>query len=128
MVTYARERQAGTLALGDVRDVAVGKRLGTKSQQKISLWSHGNLRQYSTYKAHAAGIQFERRVERRVEHQTSETCPRCGRQHKPRGRVYRCPKCGLVARRDAVGAVNFLSRKVHMKLAKIVPPSLRATR
>src|SRR5262249_18162280 len=57
MVTYAVERQAGTLAVGDVRHVAEGKRMRAKSQQKISLWSHGNVRQYLTYKAHAAGIQ-----------------------------------------------------------------------
>jgi hypothetical protein len=62
------------------------------------------------------------------EHDTSKTCPRCGRQYKPHGRVYRCPTCGLVAHRDAVGAVNILSRKVHDELAKIVPPPLRATK
>jgi hypothetical protein len=39
-----------------VRDVADGKRLTTKSQQKIGLWSHGRQRQYITYKAEAAGI------------------------------------------------------------------------
>jgi hypothetical protein len=32
-----------------------------------------------------------------------------------------------VAYRDAVGAVNILSRKAHGELAKIVPPPLRAT-
>jgi hypothetical protein len=34
--------QRGGQVLGDVRDVADGKRLGKKSQQKISNWSHGN--------------------------------------------------------------------------------------
>ncbi len=33
-VNWAVERQAGTLVIGDVRDVADGKRLNTKSQQK----------------------------------------------------------------------------------------------
>jgi putative transposase len=123
VVGWAQERKAGTIVIGDVRDVADGKRLAAKSQQKIALWSHGTVRQYITYKAHAAGIQ----VELIDEHHTSKTCPRCGRRHKPRGRVVRCPVCGLVAHRDAVGAVNILSRKVHGELAKMVPPPLQAT-
>jgi putative transposase len=123
VVDYAVERNASTIAIGDVRDVADGKRLGTKSQQKIGLWSHGNVRQYITYKAQAAGIA----VELVDEHHTSKTCPRCAHQYKPRGRVYRCPTCGLVAHRDAVGSVNILSRKVHGELAKRVPPPLHAT-
>jgi putative transposase len=106
-----------------VRDVADGKRLGAKSQQKIGLWSHVKTRAYIPYKAQAAGIA----VELVEEHHTSKTCPRCAYQYKPRGRVYRCPKCGLVAHRDVVGSVNILSRKVHGALAKILPPPLRAT-
>lgn len=125
VVDWAKERQVGTLAIGDVRDVADGKRLGAKGQQKIGLWSHGKTRQYITYKAQTAGIS----VELVDEHGTSKTCPACGRQYKPRGRVYRCPDkvCGLVAHRDVVGSVNILSRYVHGELAKILPPPLPAT-
>lgn len=125
VVDYAVERQAGTIAIGDVRDVADGKRLTAKSQQKIGLWSHGTIRQYITYKAHAEGIT----VELVDEHDTSKTCPRCGHQYKPRGRVYRCPikTCGLVAHRDVVGSINILSRKVHGEVANVLPPPLSAT-
>jgi putative transposase len=111
------------LAIGDVRDVADGKRMGAHTQQKIALWSHGKVRHYITYKAQAAGIS----IERIDEHETSKTCPRCAHQYKPRGRVYRCPTCGLVAHRDVVGAVNIRSRKVHGQLAKILLPHLSAT-
>ncbi len=123
VVDWAKERKAGTLALGDVRDVADGKRLGAKSQQKIGLWSHGKVRDYITYKATAKGIA----IELVDEHLTSKTCPACGHQYKHRGRVYRCPTCGLVAHRDVVGSVNILSRKVHGEVACILPPSLAAT-
>jgi putative transposase len=37
VVTWAKERSLGMLVIGDVRDVADGKRLNTKSQQKIGL-------------------------------------------------------------------------------------------
>jgi hypothetical protein len=51
MVNWAEERQVSTLVIGDVRDVADGKRLNTKSQQKIGLWSHGRQRAYITSRA-----------------------------------------------------------------------------
>src|SRR5258708_24754252 len=56
VVTWARERQVQTLVIADVREVADGNRMPTKSQQKIGLWSHGRQRRSITYKAEAAGI------------------------------------------------------------------------
>ena len=106
VVNWAKERQVSTLVIGDVRDVADGKRLNTKSQQKIGLWSHGRQRAYITYKAAAAGIA----VTLVEEASTSQTCPGtlpdgtgCLQCYKPKGRVYRCPACGFTAHRDGVG-------------------------
>jgi transposase len=42
--------------MGDVRDVADGKRLRRSEQQKISQWGHGTMRRCIGYKAEAAGI------------------------------------------------------------------------
>ena len=90
VVTWAKERGVSILVIGDVRDVADGKRLNTKSQQKIGVWSHGRQRQYLTYKAEAAGIA----VTLVDEAYTSQTCPGtlpdgtgCLQCHKPKGRV-----------------------------------------
>lgn len=121
VVDWAANRQVGTLAIGDVRDVADGKRLNTQSQQKIGNWSHGKLRSYIEYKAEAAGIATEL-VD---EHHTSQTCPQCGQRHKPQGRVYRCPACGFVGHRDAVGAANILSRCTTGAVGKVLPPQVK---
>lgn len=118
VVEWAVERKVGVLAIGDVRDIADGKRLNTTSQQKVSNWSHGKVRQYIEYKADAAGV----RTELVDEHHSSQTCPQCGERHKPAGRVYRCPACGFVQARDAVGAVNLLSRQLHGEVGKVKPP------
>src|SRR5262249_34783292 len=48
VVDWAAARQVHTLVIGDVRDVADGKRLPAKSQQKIDVWSHGRQRAYLT--------------------------------------------------------------------------------
>src|SRR5215469_9140316 len=106
VVDWATERQVHTLVIGDVRDVADGKRLHRKAQQKIGVWSHGRQRQYITYKAEAAGIT----VMLVDEAYTSQTCPgtlpdgtACLHCYKPKGRVYRCPACGCTAHRDGLG-------------------------
>lgn len=43
---------------------------------------------------------------------SSQTCPVCGERSKHR-RIYRCPRCGTVAPRDVVGAVNILALGVQ---------------
>jgi putative transposase len=106
VVAVAIERQAGTIVIGDVRDIADGVGHGTQHYQQSSQWNHGQVRQYITYKAEAEGIA----VELVDEHYTSQTCPNCSRRHKPRGRNYSCGRCGFSAHRDVVGQINILSR------------------
>jgi putative transposase len=118
-VEWAVEHEMGTLVIGDVRDVADGKRLHRHQQQKIGLWSHGKQRQYIIYKAEAAGLTVAPLVD---EAYSTQTCPSCGHRYKPRGRLYRCPACGLVRHRDCIGAANLLSRHLYGEVGKIVPP------
>jgi putative transposase len=125
VVTWAKERGVGTLVIGDVRDVADGKRMHAKSQQKVALWSHGRQRNFIEYKAEAAGIT----VILIDEAYTSQTCPAtlpggqmCGHRYKPKGRVYLCPACGFRAHRDGVGCANILSQHYTGESGHVVPP------
>jgi putative transposase len=119
-ITWASERGVGTLAIGDVRSVADGKRMRRTEQQKIGLWSHGRMRSYLTYKAAAAGIAVAPLVD---EHYTTQTCPICGLRSKPKGRSYSCRHCGFRCHRDVVGAANILSRHLYDVVGKVVPPA-----
>jgi putative transposase len=114
---WVRERGVGRVAFGDVRGVADGKRLNRKSQQKVSQWAHGRVRRYFTYKVGEYGVE----VELQDEAYTTRTCPGCGHEHKPRGRNYVCPVCGLRAHRDAVGAANILSLHLYDELGRVQP-------
>jgi putative transposase len=118
VVNWAKERQVSTLVIGDVREVADGKRLNAKSQQKIGLWSHGRQRQYITYKAEAAGMS----VVLIDEAYTSQTCPKCLNCSKPKGRIYRCPVCGFVGHRDGLGCANILSQHYTGEPGHVWPP------
>ena len=123
VVDIAVEREAGTIVIGDVRNVAnrtkKDKRLNRKTRQKVSQWSHGQVRSYIAYKAEAEGIATTLQDER----YTSQTCPSCQHRHKPRGRVYRCPSCRFQTHRDIVGQVNILSAHKHGTPGKILAPT-----
>jgi putative transposase len=120
IVGTAVERKAGTISVGDVRDVADGVDCGAKQNQRMSRWNHGKVRRYVEYKAEAEGIA----VELEDEAYTSQTCPSCSHRHKPKGRRYRCPACGLQAHRDVVGQVNILSIFKHGEPGRIPAPAV----
>jgi len=142
VVEQAQAMEAGTIVMGDVRDVGdktrIGKgnttkgmkaarargkevkpdpRLNRENRQKIANWPHGQLRQYVTYKAAAVSVA----VEIINEAYTSKTCPKCSHLNKPNGRNYHCSTCGYVGHRDNVGCTNILSKHQTGKLAQVVP-------
>ena len=116
VVDYAVEANAKEIILGDVRDIADRINIGKRSNQKISLWPHGKLRQYIEYKALMQGM--ETLLEN--EAYTSQTCPCCGTRKKPKGRVYPCSDCGFVGHRDSVGAMNILSRRLFGEPGRVL--------
>ncbi len=118
IVNVAVERQANTIAMGNIKEIADGVALGKKTNQKISGWNHGKIRKLVEYKAEAEGIA----VVLVNEAYTSQTCPNCGSRHKPKGRVYRCPSCRFQGHRDTVGQVNILSAFKFGAAGKIPVP------
>lgn len=120
IVKVAVERNANTIVMGDVKDIADEVALGKKTNQKISGWNHGQIRKFVEYKAQADGIAVVMQDER----YTSQTCPCCGNRHKPKGRNYRCPSCGFQSHRDVVGQVNILSAYKFGEPGKIPAPTI----
>jgi len=125
VVDYALERGCKEIAVGDVRNVADKTAKSKVANQKISNWSHGQLRKKITYKAEGKGMSVVLVSER----YTSQTCPNpaCQHKYKPKGRIYRCPACGFVGHRDVVGAAHILSRHRFGELARVpvVEPKYR---
>lgn len=117
VTNHAVKEQACRVVVGDIRDIANGKRLNKNSQQKISNWSHGKQVAYLKYKLAAEGI----RLERQDEAYSSKTCPACGSLNKPRGRNYKCSACGFVGHRDGSAACNQESKALYGQYGKIQP-------
>ncbi len=108
VVQFCQTNEVKEIAVGDVRDIQDGVDLGSKTNQKISQWPHGQFVQYVAYKSAEYGMK----AGYIPEDYSTRTCSYCKRKRKnaPRGRVYTCPRCGAVIHRDANGASNICSR------------------
>ena len=100
-IRFCQDNGVGTLYIGDPRGVRQ-KKCGRKHNQRISLWEVGVDIQYLSHKAERAHIACSTGDERG----TSSRCPQCGHRHKPKGREWRCRRCGFTGHRDVVGGVN----------------------
>jgi putative transposase len=98
------EEGVARVVIGDVRAIRKDLDVGSKNNQKLHQWSHGNTRHLLTYKAERQGMT----VVLQEESYTSKTCPACGKRRKSsvQGRNFVCAKCGFRFHRDGVGAMN----------------------
>lgn len=106
IVSTLHERGVQTLVIGDIRDIRKSIDYGKEMNQRLHSWSFGKFRELLTYKAQLVGMKVVLQNER----DTSKTCPKCGKKHKPQGRLYKCRSCGFEFDRDGVGAINIRSK------------------
>lgn len=102
MLSTLHRRGVQTVVMGDVRDLRQHVDYGKVANQKIHQMPAGSIRHKLTYKAEHLGI----RAVLQDESYTSQTCPMCGKKHKPTDRQYICRHCGFSYHRDGVGAWN----------------------
>jgi len=111
------DNNVDTVYLGNLKNIGQNtkRRLRHESRQKMSQFEVGTIRDLVSYKCEMLGIK----VEVVSEKWTTQTCPACGKRYKPKGRVYKCSKCGFVGHRDIVGCYNILSNDVEIDLSLI---------
>ena len=106
VVAFAIQQRIGILVIGDPRGITA-QDAGRVQNLRLRQWRRTHLLQTLANKAEQAGIVVRLLDERG----TSSTCPACRRRvAKPRGRRFRCPRCGLQGHRDLVGAANIAAR------------------
>jgi putative transposase len=95
-------KRVGALYIGNphgVRDLPTGR----YHHQRMAQWEYGKDIDYLTYKSKQHRIMSFTGTERG----TSSQCPACGKhQRKPKGRQWRCRRCGFQGHRDVVGSTN----------------------
>ena len=94
------------IAVGDVRDIQTGVRLGKQTNQKISPWPHGQFARSVREKAARVGGT----VEWIDEAYSTRTCSVSGHVQlsSPRGRRFRCLGGGVRVHRDVNGGQHHL--------------------
>lgn len=75
---------------------------GRHHHQRMASWEYGVDINYLLCKSKQAHISCFTGTERG----TSSQCPVCGHRYKPKGRNWKCRKCGFTGHRDLVGSVN----------------------
>ncbi len=101
VIEFCKEQQVGTLFIGNPHGVRRENK-GRHHNQRMAQWEYGKDIDYLRHKSTRVGIKSFTGSERG----TSSQCPACRHRHKPKGRVWRCGKCGFVGHRDVVGSAN----------------------
>jgi putative transposase len=97
------------------KDTTKKRKTTQRRRQQLSLWEHGRLTAYLTYKAKKAGVV----VEETGEAYTSQDCPFCDGRHQTRTRHFFCPVTKTGRHRDVNGAQNIARRKYPMPVTDV---------
>jgi putative transposase len=100
----------GTVVLENLTDIRrrVKQRKG-KQSRRLHAWSFAQLREFVVYKAEAKGV----RVAFVDPRHTSQTCSRCGHQHRSNRKsqsLFQCRSCGFTLHADLNGARNIRAK------------------
>ncbi|CZR02223.1 transposase probable is891/is1136/is1341 [Trichococcus palustris] len=101
IVTFAVEKNCGTIHLEKLSGIRRTSRLRGKNKANLHSWTFHELSSFIEYKARELGIKV---VYINPEY-TSQICPMCGERNKVKDRNYNCG-CGYHSHRDRVGALN----------------------
>ncbi|OAA31584.1 transposase [Kosmotoga arenicorallina S304] len=106
LVGWCLSQGIGTIAVGDLRGIRDRVDYNSTANQKIHQWLFRKVSDLIKAKAETVGVKvvFAR------ESYTSQTCPVCGAKHKTSTRNFKCPDCGFMGHRDAVGAFNIIKK------------------
>ena len=110
-IDWSCEKSVAELVIGNPKGVEQNTkkqhRLNKKARQKVSQMEYGRIKRYLEYKAKEAGIKTCLVNERG----TSKDCPECGSENHPKGRNYKCNRCGFLGHRDGKAAFLMVRKK-----------------
>lgn len=105
-VDYCIKNEINIVYYGDLDSCTRNSkdRIGRFVGQKLNQWEYGQIMQQLHNKLERHNIKLIKVSEA----YSSQTCAKCGKLNKPKGRNYKC-NCGYKIHRDVNGAINILN-------------------
>ena len=116
IVNDARKKKIKKIYVGDCADIHQNTNLGKRNNQAIGQFAEQRLLEMLKYKFENISGTLKVISEK----YTSKTCPKCGHQHKPSNRTYKCKPCGFVYDRDGVGSLNIWGLGNNVSLGNVL--------
>jgi IS605 OrfB family transposase len=109
IVSYAKQFPKPVIVMEDLNGIRKHFNKSKKLNKRFHSLSFRKLQTYVEYKAILEGIDV-RYLTKKETKNTSKTCHRCGHVAQIKGRIYKCPNCGLEYDRDLNACVNIAHR------------------
>jgi IS605 OrfB family transposase len=109
IVAYAKQFPKPAIVMEDLNGIRGSFKKSKELNRRFHSLPFRRLQTIVEYKALLEGIEV-RYLTRKETRNTSRTCHRCGYVTQVRGRIFRCPKCGMEYDRDLNACVNIAHR------------------
>jgi len=105
IIEYAKQFPKPVIVMEDLN----GIRRNFKKPKRLNRRFHSSpfrkLQTIIEYKANLEGIEVKYLTKKQTKN-TSKTCHRCGYVTQVKGRIHKCPKCGMEYDRDLNACIN----------------------
>jgi IS605 OrfB family transposase len=109
IVAYAKQFPKPIIVMENLNGIRDNFKKSKKLNKKFHSLPFRKLQTYIEYKALLEGIEV-RYLTKKETRNTSKTCHRCGHVAQVKGRIFKCPKCGMEYDRDLNACINIAHR------------------
>jgi len=109
IVEYAKQFPKPVIVMENLNGVRSNFKKSKKLNKRFHSLPFRKLQTYVEYKALLEGIEV-RCLTKKETGNTSKTCHRCGHVAQVKGRLFRCPECGMEYDRDLNACINIAHR------------------
>ncbi len=105
IVAYAKQFSKPIIVMENLNGIRRNFKKSKKLNRRFHSLPFRKLQAYIEYKANLEGIEV-RYLTKEETKNTSKTCHRCGYVARVKGRLFKCPKCGMEYNRDLNACIN----------------------
>jgi len=109
IIEYAKQFHRPVIVMENLKGIRENFKKSKKLNRRFHSLPFRKLQTYIEYKALLEGIDVMYLSEKETKN-TSKTCHRCGYVTRIKGRIFKCPKCGMEYDRDLNASINIARR------------------